>query len=143
MKFTFNDCILIFSDLPQIDIDKCVKHAIKLFCATPKSVSQRGLWPLEQLKKDSVPRIDTNDVISLVKSEKSKVVLIDCRTKEEITKFGAIHNSIVSEEFEVITNGHIIIVVNDIERALKLIQSNSLRVCLMQLNSYVPNELLA
>jgi len=143
LQFTFNDCILIFSDLPQIDIDKCVKHAIKLFCATPKSVSQRGLWPLEQLKSEPVPRIDINDVISLVKSEKSKVVIIDCRNKEDITRFGSIHNALVGDEFEAITNGHIIIVVNDIERAIKLIDANSVRVCLLQLNSYVPNELLA
>lgn len=142
LNFTFNDCILIFSDLPQIDIDKCVKHAIKLFCATPKSVSQRGFWPLEALKSETIARIDVNDVVSLVNSEKSKVVIIDGRNKEEITRFGSIRNAIVSDDFEVITNGHIIIVVNDIEKGLQLIKSNSLRVCLLLLNSYVPNQLL-
>ncbi|RWS00830.1 TBC domain-containing protein kinase-like protein, partial [Dinothrombium tinctorium] len=42
LGYTFNDCILIFSDLPEISIERCVKDAIKLFCATPKSATARG-----------------------------------------------------------------------------------------------------
>ena len=37
----FNDCILLFSDLPVIDIEKCVKDSISIFVATPKSLTYR------------------------------------------------------------------------------------------------------
>ena len=144
MNFTFNDCILIFSDLPQIDINKCVKHAIKQFCATPKSVCQRGVWPLEQLKIQNIPLIDISDVISLFKSDKlSKVVIIDGRPKEEIQIFGAIRDAWVRDDYELVTTGHIVIVVNDQHKCEELIANNCLRVCLLQLSDAVPKELLA
>lgn len=143
MNFTFNDCILIFSDLPQIDINKCVKHAIKQFCATPKSVCQRGVWPLEQLKAQNIPLIDVSDVILLMKSEKkTKIVIIDCRPKEEIQLFGQIREAWIRDDYEVITSGHIVIVVNDANKCEELIANNCLRVCLLQLSGAVPKELL-
>uniref|UniRef100_A0A667XUZ9 TBC domain-containing protein kinase-like protein n=1 Tax=Myripristis murdjan TaxID=586833 RepID=A0A667XUZ9_9TELE len=37
----FNECILLFSDLPEIDIEKCVRESINLFCWTPKSATYR------------------------------------------------------------------------------------------------------
>ena len=37
----FNDCILLFSDLPAIDIEECVNDSIRIFCATPKSLTYR------------------------------------------------------------------------------------------------------
>lgn len=37
----FNECILLFSDLPEIDIERCVRESINLFCWTPKSVTYR------------------------------------------------------------------------------------------------------
>ena len=41
LDFSFNDCILIFSDLPEVNIDKLVKDSIRIFKATPKSALQR------------------------------------------------------------------------------------------------------
>ncbi|CAG0883095.1 unnamed protein product [Cyprideis torosa] len=41
LNFGFNDCILLFSDLPDIDIQRCLQDSIRLFCATPKSVVHR------------------------------------------------------------------------------------------------------
>ena len=145
LSFTFNDCILIFSDLPQIDINKCVKHAIKQFCATPKSVGQRSLWPLDQLKTKNIPLIDISDVISLVKNDKiSKAVIIDGRTKDQIQRFGAIRDAYDSrDDYEIVTTGHIVIVVNDPNKCEELIANNCLRVCLLQLSEPVPKELLA
>uniref|UniRef100_A0A672LIF9 TBC domain-containing protein kinase-like protein n=1 Tax=Sinocyclocheilus grahami TaxID=75366 RepID=A0A672LIF9_SINGR len=35
----FNECILLFSDLPEIDIERCVRESINLFCWTPKSAT--------------------------------------------------------------------------------------------------------
>ncbi|KAI5616871.1 TBC domain-containing protein kinase-like protein, partial [Silurus asotus] len=37
----FNECILLFSDLPEIDIERCVRESIILFCWTPKSATYR------------------------------------------------------------------------------------------------------
>uniref|UniRef100_A0A4W4DPM8 TBC1 domain containing kinase n=1 Tax=Electrophorus electricus TaxID=8005 RepID=A0A4W4DPM8_ELEEL len=37
----FNECILLFSDLPEIDIERCVRESISLFCWTPKSATFR------------------------------------------------------------------------------------------------------
>lgn len=30
LRAEFNDCILLFSDLPQVDIERCVKDSVKL-----------------------------------------------------------------------------------------------------------------
>lgn len=37
MSFGFNECILLFSDLPDINIDKCLEEAERLARRTPKS----------------------------------------------------------------------------------------------------------
>ncbi|XP_078456892.1 TBC domain-containing protein kinase-like protein isoform X2 [Lampetra planeri] len=37
----FNECILLFSDLPEIDIERCVRESVSLFCWTPKSATYR------------------------------------------------------------------------------------------------------
>lgn len=39
--YGFNECILLFSDLPEVDIEKCVEDSVRLFCRTPKSVTFR------------------------------------------------------------------------------------------------------
>lgn len=41
LSFGFNDCILLFSDMPGIDIERCVKDAIKVFNHTPPSATLR------------------------------------------------------------------------------------------------------
>ncbi|XP_077460534.1 TBC domain-containing protein kinase-like protein [Stigmatopora argus] len=37
----FNECILLFSDLPEIDIERCVRESINFFFRTPKSATYR------------------------------------------------------------------------------------------------------
>ncbi|XP_040578650.1 TBC domain-containing protein kinase-like protein [Lepeophtheirus salmonis] len=49
----FNDCILLFSDLPAIDIEKCVKDSIRVFENTPKSLTYR--------KYDSPPKSSSKE----------------------------------------------------------------------------------
>ena len=144
LEFTFNDCVLIFSDLPEINVEICVKHAIKLFCSTPKSASQRGVKQLEILKTEIAPRIDVSDLISLVKNEKSKIIILDGRSEEETQKFGSIHSAIKLENFDqALINGHLLVVINSIETATKMVTIECVpRVCLLQLNGYVPNQLL-
>lgn len=118
LDFGFNDCILIFSDLPQIDIDRCVRNSIKFFCSTPKSISRKGLWPLEELKASPrLPRIDLDDVIGLMKKKnrvtatevvvdieeeigEKDIIFIDCRSKEDIQANGKLIQSTSVEEFE-------------------------------------------
>lgn len=41
LSFGFNECILLFSDMPEINIERCVHDSIKIFCSTPKSATYR------------------------------------------------------------------------------------------------------
>ena len=41
ISFGFNECILLFSDMPEINIEVCVQESIKIFCNTPKSAAYR------------------------------------------------------------------------------------------------------
>lgn len=41
LQAEFNDCILLFSDLPAIDIEKCVKDSTDIFNSTPTSIIYR------------------------------------------------------------------------------------------------------
>lgn len=196
LDFTFNDCILIFSDLPQIDIDRCVRNSIKFFCSTPKSISRRNLWEIHALKKyPRLPRINIEDLTILVDrlnlsnftatavafdqqqslcsdcGRNTQLVLIDCRSKDDITKYGGtLINSVRYEDFyqelqKEITNGNktnrstkchyqqphgkhdLIIVIDSIEKTLELIENFSIpRVCYLDLSSsdpgYIPKCLL-
>ena len=37
----FNECILLFSDLPEIDIELCVKDSMMMYQNTPPSITYR------------------------------------------------------------------------------------------------------
>ncbi|XP_021954144.1 TBC domain-containing protein kinase-like protein isoform X2 [Folsomia candida] len=37
----FNECILLFSDMPEISIEKCVQDSVEIYCSTPKSAIRR------------------------------------------------------------------------------------------------------
>ena len=41
----FNECILLFSDMPEIDIERCLKDSIEIFCSTPQSITYRKYEP--------------------------------------------------------------------------------------------------
>ncbi len=64
----FNDCILLFSDLPAVDIERCVADSVRLFSITPPSLSWRkygsaeSAGPLTGGKKD--PASDTRNGFS-------------------------------------------------------------------------------
>lgn len=81
----FNDCILLFSDLPAIDIEQCVNDSIQIFCSTPKSLTYRKYGSptpisattgavdltleritLEMQKTDKVPRISGEELLALL-----------------------------------------------------------------------------
>lgn len=169
MDFSFNDCILIFSDFPQIDIERCVRNSIKYFCSTPKSITKRGLWPLESLKENPrLPRIELEDLLVIFEKQAKNgnadsvnskpFVFVDCRSKEEVSQFGSIANSVSFEEFgasldrtqnrKSVNHHHLkynlVIVVNSIEKTLELINQFCVaRVCHLELTTAVPKQLLA
>lgn len=143
LHYSFNDCILIFSDLPEINIEQCVKEAVKMFCSTPRTSVQRNLIPLHSLKEETAPRIHINELVNLVKAEKtSKLLIIDRRNEEDILKFGAIRGAFTNDFDLTITNGHLVIVVNDIEKSKELVRNCVPRVCSLIVTGYIPNELL-
>ena len=87
LEAEFNDCILLFSDLPAIDIEECVNESIRIFCATPKSLTFRrfGLATqpidndlslssitLAMQKEDRVPRISGEELLILLGHRKSQ-----------------------------------------------------------------------
>ncbi|KAK3099167.1 hypothetical protein FSP39_000436 [Pinctada imbricata] len=59
LSFGFNECILLFSDMPEIDIQRCVQDSIKIFCNTPKSATyrQHARPPKKAKKEESRPNI--------------------------------------------------------------------------------------
>ncbi|XP_064391569.1 TBC domain-containing protein kinase-like protein isoform X2 [Halichondria panicea] len=88
LSFDFNECILMFSDLPDLDIQQCVFDAVRLYQLTPPSAvarlhdpahSQpnnclpeaacRQPLPLDVLRAESCPRISAQDLITLARLE--------------------------------------------------------------------------
>lgn len=96
----FNECILLFSDLPEVDIEKCVNTSIDLYCNTPRSITYRShelpskhrppdfdanleMSPLSvaQLHNEFSPRISGADLLQLLNSKatRPKLLIIDVR----------------------------------------------------------------
>ncbi|CAH2091779.1 unnamed protein product [Euphydryas editha] len=84
----FNECILLFSDLPEIDIGECVKESIEMFRSSPKSISFRRYTnepelkdpmdivevPLDVLLSETCARISLSDFFSLTCQDKCCVI---------------------------------------------------------------------
>lgn len=99
----FNECILLFSDLPDIVMESCVIEAQKMYVSTPKSVSHRkhagnrsasavtaldidGV-ELKELQSETCPRISAADLIQLVsEGGEDVVVVLDLRNKQEFRR---------------------------------------------------------
>ncbi|XP_068141174.1 TBC domain-containing protein kinase-like protein [Drosophila tropicalis] len=91
----FNECILLFSDLPDIVMENCVIESQKMYEATPKSIThrqhavpQQPLHPLDigigdvqlkHLQTEQCPRISAKDVQHLLMHSSSELALIDLR----------------------------------------------------------------
>lgn len=97
----FNDCILLFSDLPDVDIEKSVKYSTLTFCSTPRSITSRNheneqLYTkteyditnvtVQELNKERCPRISAKDVIKLVRNNRNSIVIIDIRSPTEFMR---------------------------------------------------------
>jgi TBC domain-containing protein kinase-like protein len=148
LDFSFNDCILIFSDLPEIYIDNLVRDAIYLFKATPKSALTRDWLPLEHLKSQICPEISMRDVVEA--TGRSRLVIIDMRSLEMQETFGSIPGAIVFEGDQTSELKQLlpprnqykaIVVVNNVLLADQLVREGIARVASLTYNTYIPKEL--
>lgn len=89
----FNECILLFSDLPEVDIEKCVLESSKFSDVTPRSITFRKhefrtetrehdpCLIYEILQNEFSPRISVYDLQELKKST-HKFLVVDSRAQE-------------------------------------------------------------
>ncbi|XP_055709759.1 TBC domain-containing protein kinase-like protein [Phlebotomus papatasi] len=96
----FNECILLFSDLPDIVMETCVIDSQKLYTSTPKSLAYRKHVlheqepsqfdiqdiELEDLKREMCPRISTNDLVELHLSSPDRLTVIDLRNSTDFRR---------------------------------------------------------
>ncbi|KAK9497102.1 hypothetical protein O3M35_004479 [Rhynocoris fuscipes] len=102
----FNECILIFSDLPDTDIERCVQDSITYYKSTPSSVTCRFHQPqsshgnlndalpvpIAELEKERSPRISPKDFHKLMRKTilRSKICVIDIRSHDLYSKLKVI-----------------------------------------------------
>ncbi|KAL7287733.1 hypothetical protein TKK_0018118 [Trichogramma kaykai] len=98
----FNECILLFSDLPEIDIELCVKDSMSMYQKTPSSITYRkhqydqskaANWNEPEVGTEKIPRISVEDLIYLVENSPDKVLVVDLRNNIQYER-GAIAGSI-------------------------------------------------
>lgn len=109
LKSGFNECILLFSDLPDIVMETCVNDSETMYQFTPKSVTYRkfamheeepGEFDLkysdedhQEVQTELYPRISVYDLIRLLRDRPSSVAVLDLRSNLEHKKV-AIENSV-------------------------------------------------
>ncbi|XP_014223795.1 TBC domain-containing protein kinase-like protein [Trichogramma pretiosum] len=98
----FNECILLFSDLPEIDIELCVKDSMSMYQKTPSSITYRkhqydqskaANWNEPEVGTEKIPRISVEDLIYLLENSPDKVLVVDLRNNIQYER-GAIAGSI-------------------------------------------------
>ena len=149
LDLSFNDCILIFSDLPEIGIDSLVAEAIRIFRATPKSATKRDWVPLVQLRSMICPMIAMEDVVDLVTNTKLTLVFIDMRSEDQRRDFGMITGAIMINDSDGVIDRvqstspsyHLLVVVNNVLVGDQLVRRNVQRVCCLQCDSFIPSQL--
>ncbi|XP_031552382.1 TBC domain-containing protein kinase-like protein isoform X2 [Actinia tenebrosa] len=113
LSFGFNECILLFSDMPEVDIDRVVRDSKKIFSWTPRTASlrrhehavatskgkpEKEFLPLKQLKAEVCCRITAQNLIRIMelgnnvqswttgspkKKAKPRGIVVDVRSPEE------------------------------------------------------------
>ncbi|RZC33417.1 TBC domain-containing protein kinase-like protein, partial [Asbolus verrucosus] len=102
----FNECILLFSDLPEVDIEKCVSYSTATFQLTPKSITSRehqnekyhpkseldisGVT-LQELNRERCPRISVADFVDLVRNQSDSILVIDIRNPMQCAVINSIN----------------------------------------------------
>nr|XP_002132164.1 TBC domain-containing protein kinase-like protein [Ciona intestinalis] len=84
LQSDFNECILLFSDLPEIDIDGVVKKSIQVFCQSPKSSTFRVHAQKEEKCKRQTVSYYTEDYNTLPKTELSETAIPLSELKQEV-----------------------------------------------------------
>ncbi|XP_061390191.1 TBC domain-containing protein kinase-like protein [Musca vetustissima] len=99
----FNECILLFSDLPDIVMENCVVESQKMYECTPKSIAHRfhvvrekELGPfditpdvtLAHLQKEMSPRISANDLHFMLQNDPNAMLCLDIRS---VSEFNRVH----------------------------------------------------
>ncbi|CAJ0583288.1 unnamed protein product, partial [Mesorhabditis spiculigera] len=105
VKATFNDAILLFSDLPFLDMEKVIEEAVRAYSYIPKSCAFRfhgsdNQGPVKehtmqhltpaQLRECVSPRMSREDLIARI--EKQAVLLLDIRTAPEYNRVSVIRS---------------------------------------------------
>jgi len=107
MEAQFNECILLFSDMPAVDIDSVVSACMDIFTSTPPTLTWRehdcvrkapgpldlSSLPVNVLKMEKVGRISGSDLLSLAETSARKVLCVDVRQPEEF-KLGTVPDAI-------------------------------------------------
>lgn len=98
----FNECILLFSDLPEIDIELCVKDSMKMYKNTPSSITYRkhqfdqsksNGWKEPESGTEKLSRISINDFTNILENIKEKLIIVDIRDNIQFER-GAVPGSI-------------------------------------------------
>ena len=107
LEAQFNECILLFSDMPAVDIDLVVSSSMEIFTSTPLTLTwrqhecERGppgptdMTPLDigLLKSEKVGRISGAELLKLIEGSTKKAICVDVRPAEEF-KFGALPGAV-------------------------------------------------
>ncbi|XP_076665242.1 TBC domain-containing protein kinase-like protein [Andrena cerasifolii] len=98
----FNECILLFSDLPEIDIELCVKDSMTMYQNTPASITYRKHqfnqpknidWPEPEPDTERMPRISVDDFLNLLHNNPERLIVVDVRNNIQFER-GAVVGSI-------------------------------------------------
>ncbi|XP_043787150.1 TBC domain-containing protein kinase-like protein isoform X2 [Apis laboriosa] len=98
----FNECILLFSDLPEIDIELCVKDSMMMYQSTPPSITYRKHqfnqpkninWSELEPGTEKMPRISVDDFLDLLDNSPEKLIAVDVRNNIQFER-GAVIGSI-------------------------------------------------
>lgn len=101
LESQFNECILLFSDFPDIVMETCVNDSQRMYEKTPKSISHRkhvlrheeleifdiNNVELSDIQREISPRISANDLIYLLKNKPSGVFVFDLRPQNEYKRW--------------------------------------------------------
>lgn len=98
----FNECILLFSDLPEIDIELCVKDSMTMYQNTPSSITYRKHqfnqtkdinWSEPEPETEKMPRISVDDFLYLFDNNRERLIAVDARNNIQFER-GAVIGSI-------------------------------------------------
>ncbi|XP_068987883.1 TBC domain-containing protein kinase-like protein isoform X2 [Bombus flavifrons] len=98
----FNECILLFSDLPEIDIELCVKDSMMMYQNTPPSITYRKHqfnqpkdinWLEQEPGTEKMPRISVDDFLDLLNNSPERLITVDVRNNIQFER-GAVVGSI-------------------------------------------------